>query len=60
MLYLFVSCIITVIYSILINCIQLHFTAFSARNPGHVATFGHIFGRLAPLFSLKIECRKAT
>ncbi|VUC75019.1 1-acylglycerol-3-phosphate O-acyltransferase [Salmonella sp. NCTC 11881] len=35
------------------------FTAFfSPRNPKHVATFGHMFGRLAPLFGLKVECRK--
>lgn len=37
------------------------FTAFfSPRNPKHVATFGHMFGRLAPLFGLKVECRKPT
>lgn len=41
-------------------CIRLHLLPFSPRNPKHVATFGHMFGRLAPLFGLKVECRKPT
>jgi hypothetical protein len=31
---------------------------FSPRNPKHVATFGHLFGRLSPVFGLKVELRK--
>jgi 1-acyl-sn-glycerol-3-phosphate acyltransferase len=31
---------------------------FSPRNPKHVATFGHLFGKLSPL-GLKVELRKA-
>ncbi|MFT8257837.1 MAG: 1-acylglycerol-3-phosphate O-acyltransferase [Candidatus Symbiodolus clandestinus] len=27
------------------------------RDPRHVATFGHLFGRLAPLFGLQVICR---
>ncbi len=35
------------------------FIACSARaTPKHVATFGHLFGRLSPVFGLKVELRK--
>lgn len=30
---------------------------FSPRNPRHVYTFGRMFGKLAPLFGLKVETR---
>ena len=57
MLYIF-RLIITVIYSILVCVFGSIYCLFSPRNPKHVATFGHMFGRLAPLFGLKVECRK--
>ncbi|VTM87556.1 1-acyl-sn-glycerol-3-phosphate acyltransferase [Raoultella ornithinolytica] len=39
--------------------IWLYFTVCSARVIlKHVATFGHLFGRLSPLFGLKVETRK--
>ncbi|STM87558.1 1-acylglycerol-3-phosphate O-acyltransferase [Escherichia coli] len=49
MLYIF-RLIITVIYSILVCVFGSIYCLFSPRNPKHVATFGHMFGRLAPLF----------
>ena len=52
MLYIF-RLIITVIYSILVCVFGSIYCLFSPRNPKHVATFGHMFGRLAPLFGLK-------
>ncbi len=57
MLYIF-RLIVTVIYSILVCVFGSIYCLFSPRNPKHVATFGHMFGRLAPLFGLKVECRK--
>ncbi len=46
MLYIF-RLIITVIYSILSVCVFVSiYCLFSPRNPKHVATFGHMFGRL--------------
>ncbi|EEZ4380763.1 1-acylglycerol-3-phosphate O-acyltransferase [Escherichia whittamii] len=59
MLYIF-RLIITVIYSILVCVFGSIYCLFSPRNPKHVATFGHMFGRLAPLYGLKVECRKPT
>ncbi len=52
MLYIF-RLIITVIYSILVCVFGSIYCLFSPRNPKHVATFGHMFGRLAPLFGLR-------
>ncbi len=54
MLYIF-RLIITVIYSILVCVFGSIYCLFSPRNPKHVATFGHMFGRLAPLFGLKLS-----
>lgn len=51
--------IIVVMYSILLcvfGCIYC--CLFRPRDPRHVATFGHLFGRLAPVFGLKVELRK--
>ena len=50
--------VIVVIYSILVCVFGCIWCLFSPRNPRHVATFGHLFGRLAPLFGVKIEIRK--
>ena len=56
MLYI-VRLILTVIYCILVCILGPIYCLFSPRNPKHVATFGHMFGRLAPLFGLKVEKR---
>ncbi|WP_426445959.1 1-acylglycerol-3-phosphate O-acyltransferase [Siccibacter colletis] len=50
--------IIVVLYSILVCILGSIYCLFSPRNPRHVATFGHMFGRLAPVFGLKVETRK--
>lgn len=49
---------IVVIYSILVCVFGCIWCLFSPRNPRHVATFGHLFGKLAPLFGIKVEIRK--
>lgn len=49
--------IIVVIYCILVCVFGCIYCLFSPRNPKHVATFGHMFGRLAPVFGLKVEKR---
>ncbi|AIU87048.1 1-acylglycerol-3-phosphate O-acyltransferase [Pectobacterium odoriferum] len=48
---------IVVIFSILICIFGLFYCLFSPRNPRHVATFGHLFGRLSVVFGLKVEMR---
>lgn len=50
--------IIVVIYSILVCVFGCIYCLFSPRNPRHVATFGRLFGRLAPVLGLKVEKRK--
>ncbi|UQY43609.1 1-acylglycerol-3-phosphate O-acyltransferase [Erwinia sp. PK3-005] len=49
---------LVVIYSILVCVFGCIWCLFSPRNPRHVATFGHLFGALAPLFGVKVELRK--
>ncbi|MCS2155870.1 1-acylglycerol-3-phosphate O-acyltransferase [Scandinavium sp. H11S7] len=49
--------IIVVIYCILVCILGCVYCLFSPRNPKHVATFGHLFGRLAPVLGLKVEKR---
>ncbi len=49
--------LITLFYSILVCVSGTIFCLFSPRNPHHVTTFGHLFGRLAPLFGLTVEKR---
>ncbi|MEJ5073476.1 1-acylglycerol-3-phosphate O-acyltransferase [Enterobacter ludwigii] len=49
--------IIVVIYCILVCILGCVYCLFSPRNPKHVATFGHLFSRLAPVFGLKVERR---
>jgi len=46
-LYCLLVCIFGSIYCLL----------FRPRDPRHVATFGHLFGRLSGLFGLKVEVR---
>lgn len=50
--------IVVVVYSLLVCTLGCIYCLFSPRNPRHVATFGHLFGRLAPVFGLKVELRK--
>lgn len=52
-----VRTILTVIYCLLVCIFGCIWCLFSPRNPKHVATFGHMFGRLAPLYGLKVEQR---
>jgi len=49
--------IIVVIYSILVSIFGCIYCLFSPRNPKHVATFGKLFGNLAPVFGLTVEKR---
>lgn len=49
--------VVVVIFSILICLFGTIYCLFSPKNPRHVATFGHAFGRLSPLFGLKVEVR---
>ena len=54
---LILRAIIVVIYCIIVCILGSIYCLFSPRNPKHVATFGHMFGRLAPVFGLKVETR---
>ena len=49
--------IIVVVYSILVSVFGCIYCLFSPRNPKHVSTFGKLFGRLAPVFGLRVEQR---
>ncbi|MDW8845434.1 1-acylglycerol-3-phosphate O-acyltransferase [Erwinia sp. MMLR14_017] len=49
---------IVVIYSILVCVFGCIYCLFSPRNPRHVATFGHLFGKLSTVFGLKVELRR--
>lgn len=50
--------IVVIIYSILVCVFGCIYCLFSPRNPKHVSTFGRLFGRLAPVFGLKVELRR--
>lgn len=50
--------IVVIIYSIVVCLFGCIYCLFSPRNPKHVATFGHLFGRLAPVLGLQVETRK--
>nr|WP_024966844.1 1-acylglycerol-3-phosphate O-acyltransferase [Pantoea sp. IMH] len=50
--------IVVIIYSILVCVFGCIYCLFSPRNPRHVATFGHLFGRLSGVFGLKVELRR--
>ncbi len=50
--------LVVVLYSVVVCVAGCIYCLFSPRNPRHVATFGHLFGRLSPLFGLKVELRK--
>lgn len=47
------------IYCILVCVIGCIWCLFSPRNPRHVATFSHIFGKLHKLFGVDLELRRA-
>lgn len=49
--------IIVTLLCTLICIVGSVYCIFSPRNPRHVATFGHMFGRLAPIFGLTVETR---
>ncbi|CCJ82813.1 1-acyl-sn-glycerol-3-phosphate acyltransferase [Cronobacter dublinensis 1210] len=53
-----VRMIIVVIYSLLVSVLGSIWCLFSPRNPRHVATFGHMFGRLSTVFGLRLSLRK--
>ncbi|NIG62397.1 MAG: 1-acylglycerol-3-phosphate O-acyltransferase [Serratia symbiotica] len=48
---------IAVIYCVLVCVFGSVYCLFSPRNPRHVATFGHLFGRMSTLLGLKVEIR---
>ena len=50
--------LIVIIYSILVCVLGCIWCLFLLLNPRHVATFGHLFGALAPLFGVKVEVRR--
>ncbi|CAJ0990878.1 1-acylglycerol-3-phosphate O-acyltransferase [Pantoea sp. Nvir] len=50
--------IFVVVYSIVICVFGSIWCLFSPRDPRHVATFGHLFGRLSWVFGIKVELRK--
>ncbi|NDL63637.1 1-acylglycerol-3-phosphate O-acyltransferase [Acerihabitans arboris] len=49
--------IVVVLLSICICVFGLIYCLFSPRNPRHVATFGRMFGRMAPILGLKVDLR---
>ncbi|UVK77840.1 MAG: 1-acylglycerol-3-phosphate O-acyltransferase [Sodalis sp. Fse] len=50
--------ILVVLLSIIICIFGLIYCLFSPRNPRHVSTFGRCFGRLAPIFGIRVEVRQ--
>ncbi|AOP41710.2 1-acylglycerol-3-phosphate O-acyltransferase [Edwardsiella piscicida] len=56
MLFIFRVILITLL-CLVICIVGSLYCLFSPRNPRHVARFGHWFGRLSPLFGLKVETR---
>ncbi|KGD74808.1 acyl-phosphate glycerol 3-phosphate acyltransferase [Tatumella morbirosei] len=55
---LIVRAIIVVVYSIFVCVFGCLWCCFSPRNPRHVATFAHAFGRLSSVFGIRVELRK--
>ncbi|EXU75564.1 MULTISPECIES: 1-acylglycerol-3-phosphate O-acyltransferase [Erwinia] len=50
--------IVVITYSVLVCVFGSIYCLLSPRNPRHVATFGHMFGRLSRVFGVKVELRK--
>lgn len=55
---LILRAIIVTVYCLLVCLLGSVYCLFSPRNPRHVSTFGHLFGRLSSVFGLKVEIRK--
>ncbi len=55
---LILRAVLATLYCLLV-CIfgSIYCLFFRPRDPRHVATFGHLFGRLSGLFGLKVEVR---
>jgi len=49
--------IYVILFSILVSVFGCIYCLFSPRNPKHVATFGHLYGRLSSVLGLKVEKR---
>ncbi len=49
-----IRAIIVIIYTILVCVLGGIYCLFSPRNPKHVMTFGHLFGRLSGVFGIKL------
>ncbi|CUX96483.1 1-acylglycerol-3-phosphate O-acyltransferase [Candidatus Doolittlea endobia] len=49
--------ILVMLLSMLICVLGLIYCLFSPRDPRHVADFGRWFGRMSPLFGIRVECR---
>lgn len=52
-----VRTILVVLLSVIICVFGLMYCLFSPRDPCHVATFGRWFGRMSPLFGIRVEVR---
>ncbi|MFI8417169.1 1-acylglycerol-3-phosphate O-acyltransferase [Serratia sp. NPDC078593] len=50
--------IFVILFCLLVCIFGSIYCLFSPRNPRHVATFGHLFGRLSTVFGLKVEIRR--
>ncbi|WP_241587045.1 1-acylglycerol-3-phosphate O-acyltransferase [Rosenbergiella epipactidis] len=55
---LILRAIIVVVYSILVCLVGCIWCLFSPRNPRHVATFAHMFGKLSHVFGITLDIRK--
>ena len=55
---LLLRAILVVLYSIVVSVFGCLWCLFSPRNPRHVATFAHLFGKLSYLFGIKLDLRK--
>lgn len=49
--------VLAVLYCFLVCVFGSIYCLFSPRNPRHVATFSHLFGRMSVLFGITIEQR---
>ncbi|ANI30119.1 acyl-phosphate glycerol 3-phosphate acyltransferase [Yersinia entomophaga] len=49
--------VLAVLYCLLVCVFGSIYCLFSPRNPRHVATFGHLFGRMSRLFGITVEQR---
>ncbi|MGG4624957.1 1-acylglycerol-3-phosphate O-acyltransferase [Serratia odorifera] len=57
---LILRAVFVTLFCILVCIFGSIYCLFSPRNPRHVATFGHLFGRLSTIFGLKVEVRRPT